>query len=415
METLLRIFLNEIIKQGAVDIETPHAAFRVGDGGKPACAIRFANDRAAISLMRDPEFAFGELYMSGGIDVMQGTIYDVLAVITRNISVATLPKWIRMLRHARNKLRRLKQRNDLRRARSNVEHHYDIGEELYNLFLDEDLQYSCGYFDSSSADLEDAQKAKRRHIAAKLLVEPNDQILDIGCGWGGLGLYLAQCCGARVTGVTLSPRQLEVARERARKGRLIERASFRLEDYRNVTGPFDRIVSIGMFEHVGVDFYDAYFVKVADLLNETGVALISTIGRLDGPGATNPWITKHIFPGGYIPALSEIVPSVERAGLIITDIEVLRLHYAETLAHWRARFAARRDEAKMLYGERFCRMWEFYLAGSECAFRFDREVVFQLQLAKKIDAIPITRDYIGLREAELRASESAPEALRAAS
>lgn len=415
MKNLLRLYLNEIIRKGAVEIRTPHDVFRVGDGTQPVCTISFLDDRAALNLMRNPEFAFGELYMNGRIEVVRGTIYDALALITRNLARTTPPFWLGFLRRARDRLRRLRQRNDVTRARHNVEFHYDLGEQLYNLFLDDDLYYSCAYFDRPDVALDDAQKAKARHIAAKLLVEPNDSVLDIGCGWGGLGLYLAQNCGANVTGVTLSARQLDVARRRARQAQLAGSADFRLEDYRNIDGRFKRIVSVGMFEHVGADYYDAFFAKIADLLDADGVALISTIGRADVPCATNSWITKHIFPGGHIPALSEIVPSVERSGLIVCDIEVLRLHYAETLAHWRARFAARREEAKALYDQQFCRMWEFYLAGCECAFRFDLELVFQLQLAKSMDAVPITRDYLSHREQRLRAIESTPETMRVAS
>jgi cyclopropane-fatty-acyl-phospholipid synthase len=409
MEKLLQIVLNQIIKKGAIEIQTPRDAFYAGDGGDAECAIRFVDQGAAVGLMRNPEFAFGELYMDGRIELVRGTIYDVLALATRNISRAELPQWIRLLRWARNRLPRLSQKNDLRCARRNAEFHYDLGEQLYSLFLDDDRQYSCAYFERPDIALDAAQKAKLRHVAAKLVVQPNDEVLDIGCGWGGLGLYLARYCGARVTGVTLSGRQLEVARQRARQARLAKEANFRLEDYRNIEGRFDRIVSIGMFEHVGVDYYDAFFAKIAALLDDNGIALISTIGHMDEPGATNAWVTKHIFPGGHIPALSEIIPSVERSRLVVTDIEALRIHYAETLAHWRARFSARREEAKALYGERFCRMWEFYLAGAECAFRFGRQVVFQLQLARSADAVPITRDYIIRREQQLRALEGASE------
>jgi cyclopropane-fatty-acyl-phospholipid synthase len=415
VEKLLQRYLNGIIREGAMEIATPRAVFRIGDGAQPVCSIRFRDRRAALSLMRDPEFAFGELYMNGGIELVRGTIYDALALITRNLSRATLPPWLRLLRRTRDRLRRFRQRNETAQARRNVKFHYDLGEQLYDLFLDEDMQYSCAYFERPDVSLDDAQKAKARHIAAKLLIEPNDRVLDIGCGWGGLGLYLAQNCGAKVTGVTLSSHQLETARRRARQARLAGSVDFRLEDYRAIGGRFKRIVSIGMFEHVGAEYYDAFFAKIASLLDKDGVVLISTIGRADGPGATNAWITRHIFPGGHIPALSEIVLSIERAGLIICDIEVLRRHYAETLAHWRARFVARRDEAEALYGEEFCRMWEFYLAGCECSFRFDLETVFQLQLAKSMDAVPITRDYISQREARLRAMEKARAPMQAAS
>ncbi len=238
--------------------------------------------------MRDPEFAFGELYMNGRIEVVRGTIYDALALITRNLARATLPFWLGFLRRARDRLRRLKQGNDLTRARHNVEFHYDLGEQLYNLFLDDDMQYSCAYFEEPDVALDDAQKAKERHIAAKLLVEPNDSVLDIGCGWGGLGLYLAQHCGANVTGVTLSARQLDVARRRTRQAQLAGSADFRLEDYRKIDGRFKRIVSVGMFEHVGSHYYDAFFARIADLLDADGVALISTIGRADGPAPPIP-------------------------------------------------------------------------------------------------------------------------------
>ena len=251
MKNLLRLYLNEIIRKGAVEIRTPHDVFRVGDGTQPVCTISFLDDRAALNLMRNPEFAFGELYMNGRIEVVRGTIYDALALITRNLARTTPPFWLGFLRRARDRLRRLRQRNDVTRARHNVEFHYDLGEQLYNLFLDDDLYYSCAYFDRPDVALDDAQKAKARHIAAKLLVEPNDSVLDIGCGWGGLGLYLAQNCGANVTGVTLSARQLDVARRRARQAQLAGSADFRLEDYRNIDGRFKRIVSVGMFEHVG--------------------------------------------------------------------------------------------------------------------------------------------------------------------
>jgi cyclopropane-fatty-acyl-phospholipid synthase len=262
------------------------------------------------------------------------------------------------------------------------------------LFLDADRQYSCAYFLDPRASLDQAQQQKRRHIGAKLLLRPGMRVLDIGSGWGGLGIWLADRLGATVTGITLAQEQLKVSRARAAQRGLGERAQFFLRDYREENGVYDRIVSVGMFEHVGVGHYDEFFGCVRDRLTADGVALLHTIGRIDGPGSTNPWIRKYIFPGAYTPALSEIVRSIERVGLWITDVEVLRLHYADTLHHWRQRFLANRERAKALYDERFCRMWEFYLAGCEIAFRYMGQVVFQIQIAKRVDSVPVIRDYM---------------------
>ena len=283
--------------------------------------------------------------------------------------------------------------------------HYDLDGRLYSLFLDADKQYSCAYFETPEATLDDAQLAKKRHLAAKLLIERGDRVLDIGSGWGGLGLYLAEMTGANVTGVTLSTEQLQVSNARAAEKNLARSAKFLLEDYRDIPGPFERIVSVGMFEHVGVDFYETYFRRCAELLTDDGVMVLHSIGRSDGPDVTNPWIAKYIFPGGYIPALSEVMPAIERAGLLVCDIEILRLHYAETLKAWRERFMARREEAVRLYDERFARMWEFYLASSEMSFRKQNMMNFQIQITKRQGIVPMTRDYIALEEAKLRGIE----------
>jgi cyclopropane-fatty-acyl-phospholipid synthase len=292
-------------------------------------------------------------------------------------------------------LLRIDQYNPAPRARRYVAHHYDLNGRLYSLFLDRDRQYSCAYFPRGDETLEQAQAAKKRHIAAKLCLDrPDLHVLDIGCGWGGLALSLAREHGARVTGITLSAEQLAEARARAAAEGLTDRVSFEMLDYRAVTQRFDRIVSVGMFEHVGVVHYRAFFDTVARCLAPDGVALLHAIGRSDGPCSTNPWIAKYIFPGGYCPALSEVVPRIEASGLVTTDIEILRLHYAETLRHWRRRFAANRDTIGTLYDERFCRMFEFYLAGSEISFRREDNMVFQIQLAHKQTAVPLTRDYI---------------------
>ena len=316
-----------------------------------------------------------------------------------------------MRERLRMALRGVHQRNNERNAKRNVAHHYDLDGRLYDLFLGPDRQYSCAYFEHPGQGLDDAQLAKKRHLAAKLLVDPGHRVLDIGSGWGGLALYLAEHCGAEVTGITLSEEQLGVARGRKQQQGLGGAVDFRLQDYRSVTEPFDRIVSVGMFEHVGVAYYDTFFSKVSELLTDDGVMLLHSIGSINGPCVNNPWITKYIFPGGYSPALSEVLPAIERAGLIVTDIEILRLHYAETLRAWRENFLDRRDEAKTLYDERFCRMWEFYLAGCEAGFRHGDLMVFQIQIAKRLDTVPLTRDYIAARESTLRLQETQHPAL----
>jgi cyclopropane-fatty-acyl-phospholipid synthase len=301
-------------------------------------------------------------------------------------------------------LRRLHQYNPLIRARHNAAHHYDLSDQLYELFLDQDRQYSCAYFRDGSDDLDTAQLNKKRHIAAKLLIRPGARVLDIGSGWGGLALYLASECGADVTGLTLSAEQHKVAIRRAAAAGLSDRVRFYLRDYREEFGHYDRIVSVGMFEHVGVNHYGAFLAKLKALLAPDGVALLHSIGRKDGPGATSPWIRKYIFPGGYVPALSEVLPIVERLKLWVTDVEVLRLHYAETLRAWRGRFERNRIRVRGIYDERFCRMWEMYLVGSEIAFRRQDLIVFQMQLAKAVDTVPLTRDYILDWEREHRAA-----------
>jgi cyclopropane-fatty-acyl-phospholipid synthase len=307
--------------------------------------------------------------------------------------------WMKVLANLRYVFRHVRENNVTSRSRANVKHHYDLTGELYDLFLDADRQYSCAYFETPDTDLEEAQLAKKRHIAAKMVMKrPGLSVLDIGCGWGGMALYLARNLGARVKGVTLSDEQLAIARKRAGDAGLDGQIRFELEDYRHVEEKFDRIVSVGMFEHVGRPYYKTYFDKAAQLLDKNGVMLLHTIGRTDQPTTTNPFIERYIFPGGYIPSLSEMMPAIERSGLKITDIEILRLHYAETLKAWRERFMAHWDEAKALYDEEFCRIWEFYLASSESAFRWQNLVIFQLQLAHDQEAVPLTRDYI--REAE---------------
>ncbi|PWU13468.1 MAG: SAM-dependent methyltransferase [Bdellovibrio sp.] len=407
MKALLQAFCSSLFKIGSVEIEMADGRrFTVGNGTGSQVTIRFNDVGAQALAIVDPDLRFGELFMDGRVDITQGTIFDALMLIAENLNRKDSQPWVRFLQHGRLAVRYLRRPNNLMRSRRNVSHHYNLDGRLYSLFLDNDRQYSCAYFEAEGDSLEAAQLAKKRHIAAKLLARPKDKILDIGCGWGGLALYLAKHCGAEVTGLTLSVDQLTVAQKRAAEAHLGGAVNFKLQDYRENEGRYDRIVSVGMFEHVGLAHYDAFFQKLACLLENNGTALIHTIGRATPPQAPNPWIAKYIFPGGYIPSLSEILPSIERAGLFITDIEVLRLHYAETLKAWRERFLARRDEIKKLYDERFCRMWEFYLAGSECNFRVEGAVVFQIQLSKKIDSVPLTRDYIHQAEAKLRQEDN---------
>ncbi|WP_315719859.1 MULTISPECIES: cyclopropane-fatty-acyl-phospholipid synthase family protein [unclassified Bradyrhizobium] len=404
MDRLLRRLLSRFICRGSISFTTADGAtFRCGDGTGTPVAARFLTRAAERRILTNPELALGEIYMDGSLVIQQGSIADLLAVVMDQPEM--VPRWAKMQWWLRYGIRLLRQLNIKQRARHNVAHHYDLDGRLYALFLDADRQYSCAYFERADATLDDAQLAKKRHIAAKLMIGRNDRVLDIGCGWGGLGLYLAEILGADVTGVTLSTEQLQVARARAGERHLSDSARFLLQDYRDVPGTFDRIVSVGMFEHVGVAFYDTFFRRYAELLAEDGIMLLHSIGRSEGPDATNPWIAKYIFPGGYIPALSEVLPAIERAGLLVCDIEILRLHYAQTLKAWRERFMARREEAVQLYDERFARMWEFYLACAEMAFRKQNMMNFQIQLARRQGVVPMTRDYIHHEETRLRTLE----------
>jgi cyclopropane-fatty-acyl-phospholipid synthase len=413
MERVFRSIVSAMIKRGCLEVETASGArFTAGDGSMQQVSVRFADKDAQLALMLNPALKLGELFMEGRLVVNRGTIYDLLSTVSINLPTIKEMFWVRLLLRIQAIAYRLGRPNNKQIARRNIAHHYDLDRRLYEMFLDADMQYSCAYFEHDEDTLDTAQLAKKRHIAAKLLLDAGERVLDIGCGWGGMALYLARMCGAKVTGVTLSAEQLAVAEQRAADAGFSGTTEFRLQDYRDVGEQYDRIVSVGMFEHVGVGLYDVFFQKIAQLLTEDGVALLHTIGSAGTPGPTSPWITKYIFPGGYIPTLSEIVPAIERAGLVVTDIEVLRLHYAKTLRAWRDRFLARRDEARSLYDERFCRMWEFYLSASESAFRYEYHAVFQIQLAKKLDAVPLTRTYIAEREADLRRQEQAASGLQ---
>ncbi len=404
MDRLLQHFLSRFIRVGSVTFTTSTGtSFTCGDGSGEPVVVKFATREAERHLLLDPELKLGESYTDGTFILEKGTIADFLAIALAQPDM--VPRWTKVRWWIRYLIRHWQQFNPRQRSKQNVARHYDLDGRLYRLFLDADMQYSCGYFETPDTSLDDAQLAKKRHIAAKLLVNPGHRVLDIGSGWGGLGLYLAQMTGADVTGVTLSREQLQVANARASEMNLADRARFLLQDYRDTPGPFDRIVSVGMFEHVGVDYYDTFFKHCTELLKDDGVMVLHSIGRSEGPGITNPWIAKYIFPGGYIPAISEVLPAIERAGLLVNDIEILRLHYAETLKAWRERFLARLEEAARLYDEPFVRMWEFYLAVSEMAFRKQNNMVFQIQLSKRQGVVPITRDYIALEEQRLRGVE----------
>jgi cyclopropane-fatty-acyl-phospholipid synthase len=406
MDWLLRVLIGRLVRRGNLRLTTARGtALTFGGGALPLIAARFTTLAAEVGVLLEPALKLGEAYMDGTFVMEQGSIADLLALVMGSDNgAAHALRWYHPSEALRLVWRRLKQLNLRSRARRNVAHHYDLDERLYALFLDSDRQYSCAYFDTPSATLDDAQLAKKRHLAAKLRLAPGARVLDIGCGWGGLALYLAEYTGAKVIGITLSQEQHALARVRAAEKELRD-IEFRLQDYRDLDETFDRIVSVGMFEHVGVSFYDRYFRACAQALADDGVMVLHSIGRSEGPGITNPFISKYIFPGGYVPALSEVLPAIERAGLLVTDIEILRMHYAHTLHAWRERFLAHRETVQKLYDGRFVRMWEFYLAASEMAFAQQNMMVMQLQLTKRQGTVPVTRDYIAAEEARLRGLE----------
>jgi cyclopropane-fatty-acyl-phospholipid synthase len=392
---LLDELLRRALKEGQLEILDAHGKRHIyGDGSGPRVAVQLKDATLHRGLFLNPELHAGEAYMDGRLVVTEGTLRDFLTLFADNRTRFRGHPWQKMLRGAAKKFKRLLQRNSVEKSRRNVQHHYDLSNAFYKLWLDDDMAYSCAYFQSPNDTLEQAQQNKLRHIAAKLDLKPGQRILDIGCGWGAMALYLARAADVTVVGVTLSTEQLALAREQAKLRGLDNRVTFELIDYRLVQGPFDRIVSVGMFEHVGIGQFDAYFGKIKDLLTDDGVALVHSIGRKGGPGQTGKWIRKYIFPGGYSPALSETLQSVERSGLWVTDIEVLRLHYAKTLRIWEERFQSHRAEITTMMDERFCRMWEFYLIASELAFSHGKHMNFQLQLTKDVKATSLTRDYM---------------------
>ena len=394
-EQLLDRMLMTILRHGDMTVVFPSGTSKTyGDGNGDPVEVTFHSVDAVRKIILNPELTAGEVYTDGSMTIAGDDLRGFLTIVATNQGANNLTWLQRTLESWRTLKRKITMLNRIGVAQRNVAHHYDLSAELYDLFLDEDKQYSCAYFRAPSDTLEQAQAQKKAHIARKLCIEPGMRVLDIGCGWGGMGLTLAQDFGAKVVGVTLSEEQHKIATTRAEAAGLADRVEFRLQDYRHVDGTFDRIVSVGMFEHVGVPHYDEYFGHVRNVLAEDGIALIHTIGRTNPPGATNPWILKYIFPGGYIPSMSEALAPIERQDLYPTDIEVWRLHYAETLRHWHMRFTANWDKVRDLYDEKFCRMWNWYLVACEMTFRYNRQCVFQFQLARRQDAVPLTRDYL---------------------
>jgi cyclopropane-fatty-acyl-phospholipid synthase len=390
---LIETLLARVANTGDLTVKLPGGrVIRSGDGTGAPVVVRLTR-KGLARLLANPGLGAAEAYMDEDLVLEQGTAYDLLQIVGR--SGARGPKgrgsWLKRSRKAIQ--RRIQQANGRVASRRNVAHHYDLSNDFYRRWLDADMQYSCAYFARPDMTLEEAQLAKKRHIAAKLLLEPGCKVLDIGCGWGGMALTLAQENGAEVLGVTLSTEQLALARERAQAAGLADRVRFELQDYRDVQGPFDRIVSVGMLEHVGAPNLGAYFRTVKRQLSPDGVALIHSIGRMSPPSVTNAFTEKYIFPGGYIPAMSEVTTAIQDAGLWVTDLEILRVHYAETAKVWRERFLAD-PEIPKLYDGRFRRMWEFYLAGAEMGFRYGTHMVMQMQLTHRVDGAPITRDYL---------------------
>ncbi len=392
---LLDAILRRLLRHGRLTLLYPDGrASDFGHDPSPHVTVLVQNWSVVRGLVTNPALVVGEAFVAGDLRPVGCGIEHVLDLVYANIHAGGRHPGQQFRRAIGRALRRIAQFNPIPRSRRNVAH-YDLDGRLYALFLDADRQYSCAYFARGDETLEAAQEAKKHHIAAKLLLgRPDLRVLDIGCGWGGMALTLARDYGARVTGITLSQEQLAYARARAEQAGLAHRVRFELLDYRRVEGVFDRIVSVGMFEHVGITHYRGFFRRVRALLAEDGVALIHAIGRSDGPNVTNPWLARHIFPGGYSPALSEVFAAVERERLVATDCEVLRLHYAHTIAHWRARFAANRAQIETMHGEKFCRMFDLYLAGSELTFKHLSHMVWQVQLARRQDAVPLTRAYL---------------------
>ncbi len=389
--------MQRFIVQGTLHVTYPDGTHQIyGDGTAPSAHISIRDAALLPKLVRNPELGFGEGYMDGALAVDDGSLENAMRVAIRNAAQGRLPVLQRVQESFAYLLRPITQRNSGNLSRRNVAHHYDLSDAFYNLMLDQDMQYSCAYFETPHVSLEQAQNAKKAHIARKLYLEPNMTVVDIGCGWGGLALTLARDHGVRVTGLTLSENQHKTATRRVCDAGLQDRIDIRLMDYRDLRGEFDRVVSVGMLEHVGAPQFQTYFDKVAELMKPDGVALIHSIGRNGPPTNQSPWLNKYIFPGGYVPSLSELIEPISKTGLWYLDIESLRLHYAKTLRHWRDRFERNLDQVRKMYDDRFIRMWRFYLTACILVFEERDQTVFQLQLGHRRDAVPLTRDYVYL-------------------
>jgi len=385
-------YLKKHVKHGTINLYLPDGTVQAIGDGAPEAKWVFAEDSAIGRILRDPDLELGETYLDGGWRTDPGSLIPLLEILMRNFNESKEDGFVKKFIAGLSKV--LAIGNRIARSYKNVAHHYDLDEWVFRRFLDKGMFYSCAYFEFPGQTLEQAQQAKCRLIANKLLLKPGQHVLDIGCGWGGMAFHLAEHFGVKVTGITLSKEQLRVARQEAVKRGLDHLVEFKLEDYREHTGVYDRIVSVGMFEHVGARYFHAYFDAIERLLSEDGIALVHTIGESRLTRSTNPWIKRHIFPGGYIPALSEMSRAVEKGNMITNDVEILRLHYADTLAEWLNRFSSHREEVAERLGERFCRMWEFYLASCSASFRYWDLVVFHMQLTKRHGVVPNTRNYL---------------------
>jgi len=388
--------LNSFVKVGDLTIidagGKPHHFGTRGDAVKST--VRLHDASLHYKLFFYPEFYLGESYMNGTLTLEEGNLNDFLGLLAMNFAVSTPTLLEKIAEKLAPITQKIQQYNPVGLASKNVAPHYDLSDQLYELFLDDDMHYTCAYFTDPANSLEQAQQDKIRHVTAKLRLEPGMKVLDAGCGWGGFAMYMARTCNVDVTGVTLSGEQATKANQRAKEAGLSERVRFYQKDFREMTGKFDRVASIGMMEHIGVGFYKQLFDKTRELLTDDGIAFFHCIGRLDGPGTTNPWLRKYIFPGGYAPALSEVTKVIEKSNLLMTDIEILRMHYAYTLQHWQQRFRNHWDTVAKIYDERFCRMWEFYLVSAEMDFRYLSTMIFHIQLSKDVGTVPFTRDYM---------------------
>tara|TARA_B100001029_G_scaffold118233_1_gene98000 strand:- start:986 stop:2173 length:1188 start_codon:yes stop_codon:yes gene_type:complete len=389
-------FLENLIKEdGFVLIDANTKEYIIGKPNKiNPIKIRLLDKSLHYKLLFLPELYFGEAYADGSLVIENGTLTEFLDIAMKNIGRSEINSFSKIIKKIKGTYRYFTNFNLAYKSKKNVAHHYDISEKLYDLFLDKNRQYSCAYFKKDTDSLETAQNNKIDHIIKKLNLKPNQKVLDIGSGWGTLAIEIAKKSQCEVLGITLSENQLEYSNKKVKELNLENQVSYKLMDYRELEEKFDKIVSVGMFEHVGRKFYNTYFKKVSNLLKKDGIALIHTIGSIDSPRDPHPWISKYIFPGGYTPSLSEIVPSIEKSGLIISDVEVLRMHYSHTLRNWKERFLGKKEEVLAMFDEKFFRMWEFYLTGCEMAFKWGDQVVFQFQLSKELTSVPNTRDYI---------------------